>query len=103
MDREYDGPRNEQNDEIHPIFRPVGKDGHHREVPFEPSDSVVADKLAFYMGTIAPDFETPEDLWAWWRGVRTSLSEWMMVTRALRVHGLKIVNGSNPRGLKRGT
>lgn len=78
-------------DHLHPIQDPLG-DGHHTEADFTRSDEIIADKLAWYMGTLEPHFNSAEELWKWWHTERTSVVEWQRVVRALRIHGLEIVD-----------
>jgi hypothetical protein len=44
------------------------------------------------MGTMQDEFFSADELWRWHQSVCTSLEEWKRVARALRIHGLKIVN-----------
>lgn len=72
-----------------PIHDPMGKDGHHSEAPFNSQDDLIADKLAFHMGTLFSDVEGEHS--RYWYFERTSVDEWRRVAKALRIHGLRIV------------
>ena len=81
-----------------PAHEPTG-DTHHTEIPLTGQDRAVADRLAHSMGTLQDDFHDADSLWQWWYRERTSVDEWARVARALRIHGLMIVNreGKEPR------
>jgi hypothetical protein len=81
-------------DGFDPLGRPLG-DGHHTEEPFTAEDEIVAKKLAWHMGTMHDHFANADDLWRWWYSESTSQDEWKRVARALRIHGLKIVNAGS--------
>lgn len=84
-------------DRLHPMEDPLG-DSHHTDAPFIPEDEYIADKLAWFMGTLRPSFTDVESLWRWWHYEVTSVEEWKYVVRALRIHGLKIVDAPQRSG-----
>lgn len=69
-------------DAIEPFDSPPG-DMFHTDVPFTPADEALGDKLAWYMGDLFID--SMKD---------APVEQWRRVARALRIHGLKIVNQS---------
>lgn len=85
------GAAQEDTQELTPLKNPLG-DGHHTDEPFTAEDTYVGDRLAYFMGTLENHFDNADKLWQWWYRERTSVSEWMAVARALRIHGLRIVN-----------
>ena len=79
---------------LRPIENPMGDD-HHTDAEFTPGDHEVAE-LAYWLGGLFIDKEcydpqTPlKD--TYWYNEMSSLDVWARVARALRLHGLKIVN-----------
>jgi hypothetical protein len=77
---------------LHPKEDPCGEDGHHTEEPFTSEDEKVAE-LAYYLGTIfdygheCPDCPCMKT---------SSIELWKRIARALRVHGLKIIDIPRP-------
>jgi hypothetical protein len=65
-------------------------DGHHTEDSFTTDDIAIGNTLAFHMGTLFADVEGENS--RYWYYERNSIDEWARVARALRIHGLKIVN-----------
>ena len=74
---------------LHPLDHPMG-DGHHTDAPYTDIDRAIGDHLAFYMGTLFSDVDGEHS--RYWYHERTSVDEWSRVARALRIHGLRIVN-----------
>lgn len=79
---------------LRPIENPTGAD-HHTDTAFTKEDEEVAE-LAFWLGGLFIDVQD-NNLDAplkesFWHKEMTSVDTWKRVTRALRVHGLKIVN-----------
>lgn len=79
---------------LHPLECPTGED-HHTDMPFTRADEDVAE-LAYWLGGLFIDKEhyaldTPiKD--TYWYNEMSSLDIWKRVGRALRIHGLKIVD-----------
>lgn len=71
---------------FHPHNDPLG-DGHHTEVEYSLEDWKIGDALAYFMGTLYGDVD---EKYFYYK--RTSVDEWARVARALRIHGLKIVD-----------
>jgi hypothetical protein len=78
---------------------PLHKDGqHHTEIGVEPEDMMIGSALAHELGGLFIDKE--EDIDAdrphresYFYREMTSVDVWTRVARALRFHGLKIING----------
>lgn len=73
------------DDEVTEVFQPLdyplGDVSHHTDVPFTHADLRIGDKLGWYMGDLFLNSRTdPPRL------------QWQKVARALRIHGLQIVN-----------
>ena len=81
-----------------PKVRPLGKGGHHSDMPILKQDKVAGEALAYFLGTMWNDisdsmtYNWKEDLCQYWYFKRTSVDEWSRVARALRIHGLCIRN-----------
>jgi hypothetical protein len=82
---------------LHPIAEPLG-DSHHTDAPFTKEDEEIAE-LAFWLGGLFIDKETSTGAASEMRysesyfyKEKTSIDEWKRVARALRLHGLKIVD-----------
>jgi len=80
--------------DLSPIENPRGED-HHTDAEFTPEDREIAE-LAYWLGGLFIDKEnypygTPIEK-TYWYNEMTSLDIWARVARALRLHGLKIVN-----------
>lgn len=78
---------------LHPTERPMGDD-HHTDAPFEPHDNDVAE-LAYWLGGLFIDKESDPDQpmrESYFYNEMTSIDVWLRVARALRIHGLKIVD-----------
>ncbi len=80
---------------LHPTPDPLG-DSHHTDVPFTAADDAEGDALAYFLGTLFADVGG-EGL-RYWYYKKTSFDEWRRVARALRIHGLKIVDAAPVRG-----
>jgi hypothetical protein len=84
---------------LSPIENPVGDTWHHTDARFTEEDEEMAE-LAYWLGGLFIDKQdvdgsTPlKD--TYWHKEMTSLDVWKRVARALRVHGLKIVNQQQP-------
>lgn|GEM_PF-4944501 len=80
--------------ELRPIEDPMGDD-HHTDAPFTREDEEIAE-LAYWLGGLFVDKQNyrPSDLIGatYYYQEMTSLDVWRRVARALRLHGLKIVN-----------
>jgi hypothetical protein len=74
---------------INPLDHPLG-DGHHTEMPFTQEDRAIGDRLAHFLGTLFADVGGKNS--RYWYYERTSVDEWSRVVRALRIHGLCIVD-----------
>lgn len=74
---------------LHPKHDPLG-DCHHVEVPFTEEDSATGDALAWFLGSLFSDINDAQS--GYFYTTMTSVDEWSRVARALRVHGLKIVD-----------
>ena len=66
-----------------PLHDPLG-DGHHTDMPFTEEDKRLGDDLAWFMGTMD------------W--LESSVEQWRRVVRALRVHGIRLVNANIRKG-----
>lgn len=79
-------------------------DDHHTDAPFTQADREIGE-LAYWLGGLLIDQEvndmnTPiRD--TYWHNTMTSLDQWMRVARALRIHGLKIVNARGEEAITR--
>lgn len=62
---------------------------HHTDFEFTPDDLEYG-QLAHFLGTLFADVDGEQS--DYWYHKRTSLDEWSRVARALRRHGLKIVD-----------
>lgn len=82
--------------DLHPAKRSKGTD-HHTDIPFTKEDEEIAD-LAYWLGGLFIDQEQyPIDTpigQTYWYNEMTSVDVWKRVARALRIHGLKIVDQS---------
>lgn len=76
---------------LHPIVDPMGDD-HHTDAPLTCVDRVLGDKLAYFLGGIFCDVSHLGQEYFYRR--MTSVDVWQRVVRALRIHGLKIVDRS---------
>ena len=76
---------------LHPLLDPM-EDSHHTDASFSDEDKVLGDALAYFLGTLFADVEGEKS--RYWYYERTSTDEWSRVARALRIHGLKIVDKS---------
>lgn len=82
---------------LNPIHRPMGN-SHHTDAPFTEDDKATGHELAYSLGTLFADVQCQGDGKGgvvhsrYWYYERTSVDEWSRVVRALRIHGLKIVN-----------
>lgn len=74
---------------LHPLHDPLGY-GHHTDIPFVEEDKQIGDALAYFLGSLFADVEGEDS--RYWYYERTSVNEWSRVVRALRVHGLAIVD-----------
>jgi hypothetical protein len=82
---------------LEPLAEPMGED-HHTDAAFTTEDHEIAE-LAYWLGGLfidkeAIDPERPHKE-TYYYNEMSSFDVWMRVARALRVHGLKIVNASN--------
>lgn len=78
---------------LHPLECPTGED-HHTDKPFTEADDELAE-LAYWLGGLFIDKQcSPETAHknTYWYREMTSLDVWRRVARALRIHGLKIVD-----------
>ena len=73
---------------IHPINSPLCS-GHHTEVPFSDDDKMLGDVLGWYMGGLFIDVEDDPQFMD---KRMTSQDTWTRVARALRIHGLRLVD-----------
>lgn len=89
-----------------PIMDPLG-DGHHCDIPPTEEDMVLGNYLAYSLGTLYSDIaeDICGDAEAVVRGygyffyyTSTPVDEWTRIARALRIHGLKIVNAPEHYG-----
>jgi hypothetical protein len=82
--------RNEIADRLglHPLYRPNSDDSHHTDQAMTKHDHQVGEHLAFYLGTLFSDVNWD----TYFRTEMTSADLWSRVARALRVHGLKVVD-----------
>jgi hypothetical protein len=86
---------------LRPFDEPMG-DSHHTDAPFTSEDREIAE-LAFWLGGLFIDKQDECDpstaLYknTYWYKEMTSLDVWARVARALRIHGLKIVNTQGDR------
>jgi hypothetical protein len=78
---------------IHPAHR--GESRHNTEFPLTTSDNNMGEVLGWYMGNIFSDVRSDSDFM--YRRM-TSLDTWARVARALRLHGLKIVDDPSFEG-----
>ena len=69
---------------FNPIEHPLGS-SHHTEVPATDEDKRVGDAIAYFLGTLCGGLYEPNDF-----ENMSSVDQWTVVARALRVHGLKI-------------
>lgn len=74
---------------LHPIPEPTGE-MHHTEFPFTDEDKRIGDALSYFLGTLFADHQAEND--RYWHYEKTSIDEWSRVARALRYHGLMIVD-----------
>jgi hypothetical protein len=74
---------------LHPIRDPLGDCAHHTDVPMTAEDRSAGDLLARNLGTLFADHQQPCSCW-FYTGMTTE--EWSRVVRALRIHGLRIVD-----------
>ena len=79
---------------LSPIDDPLG-DNHHTDAPFTQDDMEIGE-LAYWLGGIFVDKEgmDPDRPYrdSYFYKEMTSVDVWARVARALRIHGLKIVN-----------
>lgn len=78
---------------LRPIDNPVG-DNHHTDAPFTKEDGEMSE-LAYWLGGLFIDKEGDPSAplrESYFYNEMTSLDVWKRVARALRVHGLQIVN-----------
>lgn len=73
---------------LHPIEEPLGRDGHHTEVPITAEDREIASALAYILGSLFADIEGEQSLYKYRE--MSAVDEWSRVARALRIHGLSI-------------
>lgn len=97
FDPKYDGPTldNLVSIGLNPKPWPNG-DEHHTDFPFTEDDERIS-QLAHFLGGLFVDKMPPMDDEAahkYFDREMTSLDQWRRVARALRIHGLKIVNAS---------
>lgn len=81
---------------LHPADDPMGDD-HHTDAPFTETDREFGE-LAFWLGGLFIDKESgPATLIrdSYWYKEMTSVDVWTRVARALRIHGLKIVDADD--------
>ncbi len=71
---------------LHLIAEPYN-DNHHTDMPFTPEDEQLGAAIAYYLGTLF-GYDSSEYLYS----RMTSIEEWSRVARALRLHGLQIVD-----------
>ena len=74
---------------INPVSHPLGENGFHTEKPFLESDRKIGEVCGWYMGDIFSDIDHHSDFM--YREM-TSQDTWTRIARALRIHGLKIVD-----------
>lgn len=80
---------------LHPADDPMGDD-HHTDAPFVPQDDDSAE-LAYWLGGLFIDKECNPDKphrETYFYNEMTSFDVWKRVARALRIHGLKIVDAN---------
>lgn len=80
MDDFPDKYKSPANASFEPARYPLGEYEHHSNVPYTADDEMIAIKLGWYMGDL---FLTPGS---------SPRKQWRAIARALRVHGLQIVN-----------
>jgi hypothetical protein len=68
---------------LHPWERPDNDPLHHTDEPFTKEDQAIGDTLGGVLGTLFPDYDS--------YGC-SSVELWSRIARALRIHGLEIVN-----------
>jgi hypothetical protein len=76
---------------LHPFRYPMG-DVHHTDVPFSDSDEEYGE-VAWYLGGLFIDKEFTSPCYFHYE--MTSKDVWTRVARALRIHGLKIVDAND--------
>ena len=74
---------------LRPLDYPLGDD-HHTDVPMTDADKTLGDALAGVLGTMYNDVIGPDC--GYFYTELSAVEEWSRVARALRIHGLKIVN-----------
>lgn len=79
MSDEYEDDT-QHTERIKPLRWPGGQ-MHHTDAQKTQADREIGNKLAFYMGDLFIDSHTD-----------APVEQWQRVARALRIHGLKIVN-----------
>jgi hypothetical protein len=72
---------NPLSDYVKPARNPLGECGHHTDELLSDSDIALGDKLAWYMGDLFMNSKTD-----------APTKQWSSIARALRIHGLMIVN-----------
>jgi hypothetical protein len=78
---------------LSPKKAPMGAD-HHTDAPLTDEDVRIGGLLAYDLGTLFADVEGKNS--RYWYHERTSIDEWSRVARALRIHGLMVVNANIP-------
>ncbi len=73
---------------LHPKRHPLGDD-HHTDIPLNDADKAIGDALAWYLGGLFIDVEDDR---SYFYTKMTSVDAWSRVCRALRIHGLRIVD-----------
>jgi hypothetical protein len=81
--------------ELRPKESPLG-DGHHTDEPFSAEDDKLGNFLAWHLGCLFSDENCPNS--GWFYHTMTSVEEWRRVSRALRIHGLKIATDGGSGG-----
>lgn len=70
---------------FNPLDRPLG-DSHHTDVPMIEADKAIGQKLSWYLGDLFLNSRTD-----------SPREQWQRVARALRLHGLTIVEAPELR------
>jgi hypothetical protein len=77
---------------LHPLRNPLVV-SHHTDVPFSDEDKSIGNALAYFLGTLFADVDQKGSRYFYYE--MTSVDQWRRVARALRIHGLAIVDRPN--------
>lgn len=94
-DETHDGPAMRACEAIgfSPKSHPLGDD-HHTDRPLSQEDKAFGEAIAWFLGGLFVDVD---ERYFYYK--MTSIDTWARINRALRIHGLKIVNAETQNAL----